>query len=84
MMSVGDGQAVPMGDPVQLTRDQGDNEDPCWSPDGSLITFSSTREGGRAKIFVMTAAGTDPRRLVSLNGKQTQPSWAMAAGSDTE
>ncbi len=66
-----------IGVPIQLTRNQGDNEDSTWSPDGSLIAFSSTREGGVAKIFVMTAAGTDQRRLFSFGGKQTQPCWSQ-------
>ena len=59
----------------RLTEDQGDNEAPCWSPDGSLIAFSSTREG-ISKIYVMTAFGTDQRRLLSLPGVQTSPKWS--------
>lgn len=64
------------GMPVQLTRDQGDNEDPCWSPDGNLIVFSSTRDGQGPALFVMTAAGTDQRRLMKMPGRQTQPRWS--------
>jgi TolB protein len=64
------------GMPVQLTRDQGDNEDPAWSPDGNLIVFTSTRDGNTPALFVMTAAGTDQRRLVRMKGKQTQPGWS--------
>lgn len=65
------------GMPVQLTVNAGDNEDPSWSPDGSMITFTSTRENGVPKIFVMTASGSDQRRLLTLGGKQTQPDWSM-------
>ncbi len=61
---------------MQLTRDQGDNECPTWSPDGSLIVFSSTREGGGPKLYVMTAIGTDQRRLLTLPGAQTNPAWS--------
>jgi len=64
------------GMPVQLTRGQGDNEDPSWSPDGNLIVFSSTREGQGAALFMMTAAGTDQRRLMNMPGRQTQPRWS--------
>jgi len=67
------------GTPVQLTSGQGDNEDPSWSPDGNLIVFKSTREGGRAKLYVMTAAGTDQRRLLSMKGEQSQPDWSSSA-----
>jgi TolB protein len=61
--------------PTQLTHDQGDNEAPSWSPDGSLIVFSSTREGP-SRIYVMTAYGTDQRRLLTLQGEQTEPDWS--------
>jgi TolB protein len=63
------------GEPVQLTQNQGNNEAPTWSPDGSLIAFSSTREG-KSRIFVMTAYGTDQRRLLSMPGAQTNPKWS--------
>ncbi|MDY6825024.1 MAG: Tol-Pal system beta propeller repeat protein TolB [Thermodesulfobacteriota bacterium] len=67
---------------VSLTGGQGDNESPSWAPDGSLIAFSSTRAGGVPKIYVMSAAGTDQRRLLDLPGEQTCPGWspAVAAG----
>jgi TolB protein len=64
------------GMPVQLTRDQGDNEDPSWSPDGNLMVFTSTRDGQGAALFMMTAAGTDQRRLMQMPGRQTQPRWS--------
>jgi TolB protein len=63
--------------PMQLTNATGDNEDPSWSPDGGLIVFSSTRERGRPQLFVMTAAGTDQRKLLKLKGEQTDPDWSM-------
>jgi TolB protein len=62
---------------VRLTDNQGDNESPTWSPDGSLLAFSSTREGGKARIYVMTIAGTDQRRLLTLPGEQTCPAWSL-------
>jgi TolB protein len=61
--------------PVQLTHDEGDNESPSWSPDGSLIAFSSTRLGP-SRIYVMTAYGTDQRRLLAIQGEQTEPEWS--------
>ena len=64
------------GNPIQLTSKSGDNEDPSWSPDGSMLAFTSTREQGVSKIFIMNASGSNQRRLVSLNGKQSQPYWA--------
>lgn len=70
------------GPSVQLTRNQGDNEDPCWSPDGNLIVFTSTRDGGVQRLFVMTAAGTDQRRILTMKGKQTQPNWSGSIQSE--
>jgi TolB protein len=62
--------------PIQLTREGGDSESASWAPDGSLILFSSTREGP-SRLYVMTAFGTDPRRLLLLNGEQTSPKWSL-------
>jgi TolB protein len=62
-------------DPVQLTYDSGNNEAASWSPDGSLIAFSSNRDGP-SRIYVMTAYGTDQRRLLVLAGEQTKPKWS--------
>nr|WP_319395260.1 Tol-Pal system beta propeller repeat protein TolB [uncultured Desulfobacter sp.] len=73
-----------IGNPVQLTADQGDNEDPCWSPDGSLIVFKSNRNSGKAHLFVMTAAGTDQRQLLSMSGVQSEPDWSNDNGFSTE
>lgn len=70
--------SIDSGMPVQLTANSGDNEDPSWSPDGSMLTFTSTREGNVGRIFVMNASGSDPRRLLKLKGKQTQPAWSMS------
>ncbi len=65
------------GMPVQLTVNAGDNEDPCWSPDGSMLIFSSTRNGGIPRLFVMNASGTDQRQLLKMKGRQTQPDWSL-------
>ena len=60
---------------VQLTTESGNNEAPSWSPDGSLIAFSSSREGP-SRIYIMTAYGTDQRRLLLMPGEQTNPKWS--------
>ncbi len=64
-----------------LTRNSGKNESPTWSPDGGLIAFSSNREGNW-RIYVMTAFGTDQRRLLALPGNQTDPSWSSSMTND--
>jgi TolB protein len=73
------------GNPIQLTNETGDNESPTWSPDGSLIAFSSTREGGVSRIYVMTSYGTEQRRLLTMPGEQTNPKWSPNnIGNQTE
>ena len=53
----------------------GNNESPCFSPDGSMIAFSSDRDGS-PQIYVTDAEG-HPRRLTS-EGSNHSPSWAPA------
>ncbi len=57
-----------------LTENQGNNEDPYWSPDGRYIVFSSNREG-RHHLYIMNANGQNQRRITFLKGAQTAPSW---------
>lgn len=59
----------------RLTGGRGNNEDPCWSPDGRYLAFSSNREGGY-HLYVMTASGQNQRRITFGNGEQTSPSWS--------
>jgi TolB protein len=40
-----------------------------------MIVFSSNREGP-FRIYVMTAFGTDQRRLLVMTGEQTNPKWS--------
>ena len=59
----------------RLTEQQGNNEDPCWSPDGRYIAFSSSRDGGY-HVYIMNASGRNQRRITFLRGEQTSPSWS--------
>lgn len=58
----------------KLTEDQGDSEEPCWSPDGRYIVFSSNRTG-EYHLYIMNANGQNQRRITFLKGAQTSPSW---------
>ncbi len=60
---------------MKLTEEQGNNEDPCWSPDGRYIVFSSSREG-RYHIYIMNANGQNQQRITYGKGDQTSPSWS--------
>jgi TolB protein len=59
----------------QLTKGQGVNMKPAFSPDGRLIVFASDRNG-RSELFVMTAEGENQTPLLpALEVSQHQPFW---------
>jgi TolB protein len=59
---------------VELTRDAGRNERPCWAPDGRHLVFESTRTG-RRQIWTMLADGSQPRQL-TFEGENESPTWS--------
>ncbi|MFW6148135.1 MAG: Tol-Pal system beta propeller repeat protein TolB [Thermodesulfobacteriota bacterium] len=59
----------------QITHHQGDNEDPCWSPDGRYLAFSSNRVDGSYHIFIADANGQGQKQATFLPGEQLDPSW---------
>jgi TolB protein len=60
--------------PVRITQDMGDNEDPCWSPDGRYLVFSSTRRG-RSEIWISTADGRHQVPITTGSTGWQQPTW---------
>ena len=73
---------------TNLTRNQGGNFRPAWSPDSAWIAFSSDREGtpavnpGRWEllqstgIYVMRPDGTGLRRVTGPGGVAGSPAWS--------
>jgi TolB protein len=53
----------------------GNNESPCFSPDGSMLAFASDRTGS-PQIFITDADGI-PHQLTS-EGKNHSPTWTTA------
>ncbi len=60
---------------LRLTDQEGDDLSPVWSPDGTLIAFSSDR-GGDSDIYVMRADGTGLRQLTDNAGIESKPTWS--------
>jgi TolB protein len=59
----------------QLTGDQRNNEEPCWSPDGRYVAFQSNRDGGY-HIYIMNENGQNHRRITTGGQQQFSPSWS--------
>ena len=52
-----------------------DDIDPAWSPDGSVISFASSRNGNR-QLFVMTADRTDIHAITNLDNMGGRSTWS--------
>ncbi|MFN8399401.1 MAG: DUF5050 domain-containing protein [Anaerolineales bacterium] len=52
-----------------------DDIDPSWSPDGSMISFASSRAGAR-QLFVMNSDGTNIRQVTDLNNMGGRNTWS--------
>ena len=72
-----------MPEAVQITDGDWDDQYPCWSPDGSEIAFVSYREPDRhdvlwllKDIWVVPAAGGEPRKLTRSSGPAGCPRWS--------
>ncbi len=60
----------------RLTRNEGDNEDPTFSPDSRYIAFISTRNGTR-QIFIMDVDGSRPHLLSKkIPANSYTPNWS--------
>jgi len=62
------------GRPRRLTEHPANDEDPCFSPDGKYIAFSSNREGAY-HLYLMNENGQNQRKIGFMKGEQTAPNW---------
>ena len=65
----------PQGGGARQVTQEGSNESPTWSPDGSYIACSSTR-GGKTAIYVVNVKTGAATKVTDMPGAQTQPAWA--------
>ncbi len=62
------------GPALRLTDDEGEDRHPRFSPDGSLLAYTS-QAGGNADVWVMHSDGSDPRRLTFHPGTDEVIGW---------
>ncbi len=65
---------VSTGEVARVTQDQGNNEEPSFSPDGRYLIFSSTRSG-EAKLFLSTLDGRVQHPVSQGKGEYLTPAW---------
>ncbi len=66
------------GPPIQLTR-SGKDSQPRWSPDGTMLAFTSARDS-KPQIYLLrvTAPGGEPWRLTQAENGAGSPAWSPA------
>jgi hypothetical protein len=62
-------------DQVNLSNSAGSDRRPSWSPDGSKIAFTSSRDGN-FETYVMNADGTDQVNLSNNPAFDVDPMWS--------
>ncbi len=62
---------------TRLTESNG-NKEPCFSPDGKWITFTSTRDQN-PEIYIMITNGTGEDNLTNNPARDMQPDWQPSA-----
>jgi len=68
------------GEPRQLTRGEGSDTRPRWSPDGKSIAFISTR-GGKPQVWILPVDGGEARQVTSISTEAAGVIWARKANT---
>jgi dipeptidyl aminopeptidase/acylaminoacyl peptidase len=62
--------------PVQLTRGEGNDRSPVWSPDGSRLAFVSDRLRPGHHLSYTVTPGSEPVQAATLRGSAEQVAWS--------
>jgi dipeptidyl aminopeptidase/acylaminoacyl peptidase len=69
---------------VQITHNAVRDEGPAWSPDGTMLAFSSGADDLHLDINVMTAGGVHLRQLTVYAGRDESPDWQPIPAPPTD
>ena len=72
------------GNPTQLTHNARHDEGAAWSPDGTMLAYSSGADNNHVDINVMTAHGVHLRQLTDYEGRDESPDWQPIPAPDTD
>jgi TolB protein len=68
---------------TMITNNTLHDEGPAWSPDGTMLAYSSGADNDHLDITVMTATGTYLRTLTDYAGRDESPDWQPIPAPDT-
>jgi Tol biopolymer transport system component len=70
--------------PTQLTYNAIHDEGAAWSPDGTMLAYSSGTDNDHVDINVMTASGAHLRQLTDFPGRDESPDWQAIPAPATD
>ncbi|MDQ3849465.1 MAG: hypothetical protein M3296_02460 [Actinomycetota bacterium] len=72
------------GDPRQLTHNALHDEGPVWSPDATMLAYSSGSDDAHLDIAIMTTTGAPVRTLTDYAGRDESPDWQAIPAPRTD
>ena len=61
---------------ARITNDKGIDTAPAWSPDDKQLCFVSDRYAGKPTLYLVSARGGKPQRLLRAAEEAVAPSWS--------